>query len=322
VQNQILLAILGSVVLLGAGLFAALRADRLRENRENRLKAVAAMTPAAGGPALSLRRPRHKRAARRFFLLPAGLRARLDAALAATGNWIGVPHLVIAAVIAAFVVLLYAARVMGFGAAPTIILTGAAAIAAPIALLRFAQRRYRNRFLDVFPDSLDLIGRAVRAGLPVFDAMEVATREIRAPVRDEFQRTLDEVRIGVEMDEALRRAALRVRVPDFWFYVVALALQRRTGGSLAETLGNLSNVLRRRKEIRLKARALTAESKASAVVLAIVPFFVAGILFLITPDLMSVLIHDPRGRFMLGLAVLSVAAGMVVMAVMIERSLR
>jgi len=124
------------------------------------------------------------------------------------------------------------------------------------------------------------------------------------------------------MDEALRRAALRVRVPDFWFYVVALALQRRTGGSLAETLGNLSSVIRRRKEIRLKARALTAESKASAVVLAIVPFFVAGVLFLITPDLMSVLIQDPRGRFMLGLAVLSVAAGVAVMAVMIERSLR
>jgi tight adherence protein B len=323
VQNQILLAILGSVILFGMVLLAVFRADRLRESREQRLKAATAgVIPAAGGPTVSLRRPLRQRAARGFFLLPSSLWTRLEGALAATGGRIGVPHLAVAAAIAAIAVILYSTRMMGFNPAVTVTLSVAAAIAAPIVLLRFFQRRYRNRFLDAFPEALDLIGRAVRAGLPVFDAMEVAAGEIRAPVSGEFQRTLDDVRIGVELEEALRRTALRVRVPDFWFYVVALTLQRRTGGSLAETLGNLSNLLRRRKEIRLKARALTAESKASAVVLGIVPFFVGGVLFLITPALMSVLIHDPRGRFMLGLAILSVAVGMVVMAVMIERSLR
>ena len=184
------------------------------------------------------------------------------------------------------------------------------------------QSRFRNKFLDVFPDALDLIGRAVRAGLPVFDAMEVAAREIRAPVGLEFQRTLDEVRIGVEIVEALQHTADRIRVPDFRFYAVALALQRRTGGSLAETLANLSNIIRRRKEVRLKARALSAELKASATVLAILPFLVGAILFFLNRELMSILFVDPRGRFMMGLAFLSLGTGIAVMALIIKRTLR
>jgi len=99
-------------------------------------------------------------------------------------------------------------------------------------------------------------------------------------------------------------------------------LQRRTGGSLAETLGNLSNLIRRRKEIRLKTRALTAESRASATVLAIIPFvFMAG-LSLINPALFSTLVADPRGRFMLALAIMGIVAGIAVMFWMIRRSLR
>ena len=324
-QDQLILAVLGMVVLLGGALYVVLRSDRVRESRAQRLKAITAgaVTPAAAsGPSVSLRRAMTQRTARGLALLPGGLWARLEAALAATGDLIGVPHLAGTALVAAVTVVLYANRVMGFSPALTIILTGAAAVAAPVYLLRFAQSRYQNRFLDVFPDALDLIGRAVSAGLPVFDAMEVAAREIRAPVGPEFQRTLDEVRIGVEIEEALRHTALRVRVPDFWFFVVALVLQRRTGGGLAETIGNLSSIIRRRKEIRLKARALTAESKASAVVLAIMPFLIAAALFLISPELMSPLFADPRGRFMLGLAFLSIAAGMAVMAQLIKRSLR
>jgi tight adherence protein B len=212
--------------------------------------------------------------------------------------------------------------VLGLNPVFAIILGGAAAMAAPTLLLRLAQSRYQRRFLDIFPDALDLVGRAVRAGLPVADAMEVAAHEIGAPVGSELQQTLDETRIGVEMEEALQRTADRIRVPDFRFYVVALALQRRTGGSLAETLANLSNIIRRRKEIRLKTRALTAESRASAIVLGVMPFvFVAG-LSVLNPKLLSALLVDPRGRFMVGYALLSVFTGIAVMFWMIRRSLR
>jgi tight adherence protein B len=276
------------------------------------------MGPEVEAPDLSLRRPTLDRG---FLLLPA-LWARLDGAFAATGNRIGMPHLLLTAIIGAAVTLVLANRVMGLNPVLVIILCGAATAGGPALLLRLAQRRYQNRFLEVFPDALDLIGRAVKAGLSVVDAMDVAAREIPAPVGGEFNRVLEEMRIGAEMQEALQRAADRTRVPDFRFYVVALALQRRTGGSLAETLANLSNIIRRRREIRLKANALSAEARASAMVLAILPFVVGSGLFLISRPLMSVLFLDPRGRFMLGYALVSLGAGIAVMAWIIKRALR
>jgi tight adherence protein B len=211
---------------------------------------------------------------------------------------------------------------MGFNPALVLLLGAAAVVAAPAVLLHVFQSRYQNKFLDPFPDALDLMCRAVRAGLPVFEAMEVASREIVAPVGTELERTIEEMRIGVDIDEALQHTADRIRVPDFRFFVVALTLQRRTGGGLAETLTNLSGIIRRRKEIRVKTRALTAESKASAVVLGVLPFAVGALLFFLNPGLMSVLFDDPRGRFMLGMALLSLAIGIAVMAFIIRKTLR
>jgi tight adherence protein B len=322
VNSGDVLAVLASVVLIGAALLAVLRTDRVREARQQRLRAVTAMAPIGEQPTVSLRRPLRQRGVRGLFSPLAGMWVRLDAGLAATGNWITVPHLLITGVVAAAAALLLADRVMRLNPALVIGLAVAAAAAGPALLLRLAQSRYQRRFLDAFPDALDLIGRAVRAGLPAVEAMEVAGREIRPPVGIEFQRALQEVRLGIDINEALERTAERIRVPDFRFYVVALALQRRTGGALAETLANLSNIIRRRKEVRLKARALSAESKASATVLAILPFGVGAILFALNPALMSVLFHDARGRYMLGLAALSLLTGIAVMALIIKRTLR
>jgi tight adherence protein B len=322
VANQLLLAILASVVLLGAALVAVMRTDRRREERQQRLKSVTATGPVVEAPAVSLRRPLRQRAARGLFALPGDLWAWLDAALAATGNWIGVPHLLLAGTLAVMAVVLFASHFMQFGLGLVIILGAGAAIGAPYLLLRLAQGRYQRRFLDAFPDALDLINRAIRAGLPAVEAMEIAARESRPPVGVELQRTLEEARLGVDIGEALQHTADRTRVPDFRFYVVALVLQRRTGGALAETLGNLSQIIRRRKEVRLKARALSAESKASALILALLPFVVGALLYLFNPVLMSVLFHDPRGLFMLGLAFAMLVIGISVMAAIIKRSLR
>jgi Flp pilus assembly protein TadB len=211
---------------------------------------------------------------------------------------------------------------MGYGPGLAMPVGIAAGVAGAALLLRFAQNRYQNRFLDGFPDALDLIARAVRAGLPALDAMQIAGREVRPPVGPEFQRTLEEMRIGIDIDEAMQHTANRIRVPDFRFFVVALKLQRRTGGSLAEILANLSSIIRRRKEIRLKSRALTSEAKASAVVLGLLPVFLGALLFFLNGELMAPLLSDPRGRFMLGVAVLSLMVGITVMIVMIRRSVR
>jgi tight adherence protein B len=325
VENQLVLVVLASVVLFGGALAAIVRGDRRRAQRQQRLKAATvggASGPIADRPAVTLRRPLRQRAALGAMAVPARLLARLDASLTATGNWIGVPHLALTAVVAALLAVLFATRIMEFGPVLVIAFGGAAAVGAPAFALRFAQARYQRRFLDAFPDAIDLIVRAVRAGLPPVEAMEVAAREIRPPVGVEFERTLEEVRIGVDIGVALQQTADRIRVQEFRFYVVALALQRRTGGGLADTLGNLSAILRRRREIRLKARALSAESKASAAVLGILPFAIGGILYFFNPELMSVLLHDPRGRFVLGLAFLSLVTGLAVMAIIIRRALR
>lgn len=320
--SQLVFVVLGATVLFGMALFAATRAERRRESREQRLQAVvSAAPPAEDELGLSLRRTEPK-AGFQSLLLVSTARGRLDAALAATGDRIGIPHLTLTGSIAGVATMLFADRVMLTGLAIAILLGVVAAVAAPTQLVRVAQSRFQNRFLDVFPDALDLVARAVKAGLPVVDAMEVAAQEIPDPVSSEFRQTLDEMRIGLEIEQALQSTADRIRVPDFRFFASAIALQRRTGGSLAETLTNLSNIIRRRKEIRLKARALTAEAKASVMVLSVLPWVVGAGLFLINREMMSVMIVDQRGRFMLGLAVVSLLTGMLVMAQMIKRSLR
>jgi tight adherence protein B len=326
VTNQLLLLVLGVTALFGTGLFWAIRADRRRQGLQQRLQAVAAIGRSGDqdvAPQVSLlRRTLAQARPGAFSHLTGDLWARLDGAFAAAGNRIGLPHLLAAGGVAAAVVFGFVEGVLAYGPAVGIVFAGAAAAAAPTALLRYAQSRYRNRFLEVFPDALDLVARAVRAGLPVAEAIAVAAREIADPVGGELRGILEQVRIGVEIGEALQEMADRVRVPDFRFLVVALALQQRTGGGLAETLGNLSAVIRARKTLRKKARALSSEARASAVVLALLPLVVGAGLIAFNGDLASALFVDPRGRFMLGVALLSLVTGIGVMAAMIKRAVR
>ena len=286
------------------------------------MKTITTTAPSDELTGASLRRPLPRADRLRAFLsLPAGLWARLEAAFAAAGNRVGLPELVSTG-IAAAAVTGFAARFMGFNSVLVIGLSGAAAAAAARFLLRFAQLRYQRRFLDVFPDAIDLIVRAVKAGLPALDAIDLAAREIAAPVGTEFQKVLDDTRIGVSMADALNRAAERIRVPDFRFFVASIVLQRRTGGGLAETLANLSTLIRQRRTLRLKARALTAEAKSSAAVISIMPFVAGAGLYLVKPDMMALLFVDHRGRFMLGVAIVSLLLGIATMGAIIRRTLR
>ena len=315
-HRQLLFAVLSLAILFGLALIWTLRAERRRTSIESRLKAISMAMPSAESSVVSFRRPLPKRRA-----LPAVFFARLDSALAATGSQIGIPHLAVTAILADATIG-FAAMATEIPLALAIALIGIATIAAPALLVQLAQTRNQHRFLNIFPDALDVIIRAVKGGLPVLEAIELAAHEIPAPVGVEFQRMLGEMRIGVEMEDALQHSADRVRVPDFRFFVVSLLLQRRTGGSIAETLSNLSGIIRQRKALRLKARALTAEAMASTVIIGIMPV-VAGVgLFLINRDVISILFTDPRGRLMLAVAVVSLLLGVAVMKAMIRKSLR
>ena len=312
----LLVSAVSSTVLFGGGLLWVLRAERQRASLEPRLRALAA---AAQGPmvlASTLRRPAPRRKA-----LPAALASRLAHIFAATGDRIGTFHLAATGIIGA-AAMVTSALAAGLQTALAVALGGVVGLVTPAFLVRVLQSRYQRQFLNAFPDALDLIVRAVRAGLPAPEAMELVTREIQPPVGSEFQRMLDEMRIGIDMEEALRAAADRISVPDFQFFVVSLLLQQQTGGGIAETLANLSTIIRQRKALRQKARALSAEAKASAAIVATMPF-IAGIgLFLTNRELMSVMFFDPRGRFMLGIAFASMLLGIAAMKALLNRNLR
>ena len=310
-------------ILSGLLLFLVLRRDRRQRLVQDRLKLMkTGSEPVAHSVSLTKLRRVASLSISVGALLPQQLRMHLDNAFAAAGNRIGITHLLLAGLITAFVVSAFASRILVLDPAFVMLLTCVAAGAAPVAVLRSAQSRYKNGFLNVFPDALDLIARGIKAGLPINEALVVAGQEIPDPVGKELRRTLDQVQMGVPMIDALEKTADRVRVADFRFMVVALALQAKTGGSLAETLGNLGGVIRARKSLRLKIRGLTAEAKVSALVLAILPFIVGGLMYVMNRDLMVPLFYDPRGRFMAGIAFLSLVSGLATMYVMIKRAVR
>jgi Flp pilus assembly protein TadB len=310
--NQIISLLFALPVLCGLLLLWVLRTDRRRQFVQQRLHAITTGQNAVSEP-LQLVLPRANAAVQL---------QRFDAALVATGNRIGLPHLIIAGLIGVIIAVAFAHGILALNPVLVALFGLATATAAPVLLLRMAQSRYRSRFLDVFPDALDLVRRAVKAGLPVNEALAIAGREIADPVGNELRRAFDQMQIGVQMIDALQATADRVRVADFRFLVVALALQQGTGGSLAETLTNLSGVIRARKALRLKARALSAEAKASAAILAALPFLVGGAMSVMNRDLGNMLFLDPRGRFMLGVAFISLVSGLSTMAMMLKRAVR
>jgi tight adherence protein B len=306
-------------VLAGMVLVLVTRSERRQQFVQARLTKLTA-DDSEPAPLSLVRKLHHAPLA--IFQLPRKFATMLSAAFEAAGNRIGLLHLLIAGLVSAIIVIAFVGRLLALDPGLVMLLGLMAAAAGPFVLLRLAQSSFRKKFLEAFPDALDLVRRAVKAGLPVNEALAVASREIADPVGKELRRALDEVQLGVQMNDALQQMADRVRVADFRFLVVALALQQKTGGSLAETLANLSNVIRARKALRQKARSLSAEAKASASILAILPFLVGGAMYVLNRDLMQSLLIDPRGRFMVGLAFLSLVTGLSTMAIIVRRALR
>ena len=304
-------------VFAGILLWWVSRNDRRRQFVQQRLQTLT-MRAELVPPSLQL----ELRRVAAFVMLPQNLRKKLDAEFEAAGNRVGPLHLGVVGLVAALIVAAFTTYILALNIAFVSLSSLAATIVAPVVFLNLAQSRYQQRFLNVFPDALDLVRRGIRSGLPVNESLAVAAQEIADPVGKELRRALDQVQVGMTMNAALQEAADRVRVADFRFFVVALTLQQKTGGSLAETLANLSGVIRARKALRLKARALTAEARVSALVLAALPFVVGGAMYMMNSDLVRPLFADPRGRFMLGLAFVSLLSGLTVMFVLVRRAVR
>jgi tight adherence protein B len=183
------------------------------------------------------------------------------------------------------------------------------------------QRRIARRvkkFTILLPEALDLIVRGIRSGLPATEALKTIAEEIQDPVGTEFRQVTDQMKIGVAMDEAMWGAAKRLAIPEFNFLVISLSIQQETGGNLAEILEKLSDMVRRREQMRLKVKAMSSEARASAMIIGALPFVMAGVISFVNPGYMSTLFTDPRGWVMMGMGFSSLAVGLGVMAKMIK----
>jgi tight adherence protein B len=158
---------------------------------------------------------------------------------------------------------------------------------------RMGKKRIK-KFLIRFPDAIELLVRGLRSGLPISETLAVVGAEVPDPVGAEFRGVADRMRIGRTMEAALQETAEKLNTPEFNFFVITLAIQRETGGNLAETLGNLADVLRKRLQMRLKINAMSSESKASAYIIGALPFVVFSMIWYINPSYMSGFFSDTR----------------------------
>jgi tight adherence protein B len=154
--------------------------------------------------------------------------------------------------------------------------------------------------------------RALRSGIPIQEAIANASNEVGEPVGGIFRRVQHEMRVGVPLEDAFWRVADSIKVPEFNFLIIAMAIQRETGGNLAETLGNLSTLLRERRQMKLKIKAFSSEAHATAMIMGSLPFVLGGVLFLLNPDYMSTMFTDPRGITMLAVAGGSLSMGIFI----------
>ena len=158
---------------------------------------------------------------------------------------------------------------------------------------RMIKRRI-NKFTSNFPDAIELMVRGLRSGLPITETLTIVASEIQGPVGVEFRMVVDKMKIGRTMEAALQETADRLGTAEFQFFVITLAIQRETGGNLAETLSNLADVLRKRAQMKLKIRAMSSESKASAYIVGALPFVVFTLVWMINPGYMGGFFTDQR----------------------------
>jgi tight adherence protein B len=158
---------------------------------------------------------------------------------------------------------------------------------------RLIKRRI-NKFNVNFPDAIELMVRGLRSGLPITETLGIVASEIPGPVGMEFRMVADKMKIGRTMEAALQDTADRLGTAEFQFFVITLAIQRETGGNLAETLSNLADVLRKRAQMKLKIRAMSSESKASAYIVGSLPFIVFALVYMMNPHYMAGFFSDQR----------------------------
>jgi tight adherence protein B len=194
----------------------------------------------------------------------------------------------------------------------------AAGFGLPRWVLGFLKKRREKAFLKALPDAVDVIVRGIKAGLPLFESIKVVAADSPDPLRGEFLAIIETQAIGMPLGDACARLYERMPVPEANFFGIVIAIQQKSGGNLSEALGNLSKVLRDRKKMAEKIQAMSMEAKASAAIIGALPPIVMVLVYLTTPQYISLLWTDPTGQLMLVACVVWMSMGIMVMKKMIN----
>jgi tight adherence protein B len=321
--NALLVAVL-AMVTVGGVFYAFVYPYMSGEIRAEKRQAALRTGP---GPAASKRVERSLDAAQRrkqiadslkeLELKGKGKKVTLDAKLQQAGlNWSRSRFFMISAALGvafAFLTLLITRH-------PLYMLPGAVVggLGIPNWLLSFLRKRRIKKFIDEFPNAVDVIIRGIKAGLPVGDCLRIIASESEEPVRGEFRYIVESTAMGLSISEAIERLVERVPVTEANFFAIVINIQQKAGGNLSEALGNLSRVLRDRKKMQTKVKAMSSEAKASAYIIGALPFFVTGLVYLSSPRYIELLWITSTGRIVLLVSGFWMFIGVMVMKKMVS----
>jgi len=207
---------------------------------------------------------------------------------------------------------------VGGGLLPALALGFAGAFGLPLWLLKFLKKRRETKFLNAFPDAVDVIVRGIKAGLPLLDSLKIIVTEASEPIKSEFRAIVETQAIGMPLGEACAKLYERMPLPEANFFGIVITIQQKAGGNLSEALGNLSRVLRDRKKMKAKIQAMSMEAKASASIIGALPIAVGFLVWITSPDYIETLWLAELGRIMMAGCVVWMSIGVFVMKKMIN----
>jgi tight adherence protein B len=210
------------------------------------------------------------------------------------------------------------ALLLGSGLLPALAFGFAAGCGTPLWLLKFLKKRRESKFLNNFPDAVDVIVRGIKAGLPLLDSLKLIASESDEPIRSEIRSIIETQTVGIPLGEACLKLYERMPVAEANFFGIVVSIQQRAGGNLSETLGNLSRVLRDRKKMKAKIQAMSMEAKASAAIIGSLPIVVMSLVYFTSPAYIELLWIEPLGRVMLACCGVWMSVGIFVMRKMIN----
>ena len=193
-----------------------------------------------------------------------------------------------------------------------------AAFGIPSWVVSYLGKRRMNQFVTEFPNAVDIIIRGVKAGLPLNDCLRTVAAECPEPLRTEFRKVVEAVTLGLSVTEAVERMGESVQIPEAGFFAIVIGIQQKAGGNLTEALTNLSRVIRERKKMKAKVKAVSSEAKTSAMIIGALPFLVAFFVYVTTPHYMEALWTTTPGRIAVGGCLVWMSIGVAIMKKMIN----